>query len=327
MGRRRKQQTRSGLRDAKNRYEANLLADELKKFIPDGTIYLGYPVLASADNRVDVDALLISKAHGIVAFQLPTSMPDVESWPRFIDAQDRLYAVLESNLRRHDALRDGRRLALEIETITVFPSQFLPQPLDATGTFLTLDGLRERIESLSPLTDATFRAVQSAMQRVTTIKPLKKRSSVRHDKSRGALLKIIEREIANLDFWQKKAAIESPDGPQRIRGLAGSGKTVVLALKAAYLHAQNPDWRIAVTFSSRSLYKQFEDLITRFSFEHSNDQPDFDRLRIIHAWGHPAVKAYTAVSRCQWGPFRMTSMQQVPGLDETMPFKERVVNC
>jgi Resolvase, N terminal domain len=42
-------------------------------------------------------------------------------------------------------------------------------------------------------------------------------------------MKIIEREIANLDRWQKRAAIETPKGPQRIRGLACSGKTIVLA--------------------------------------------------------------------------------------------------
>jgi superfamily I DNA and RNA helicase len=103
--------------------------------------------------------------------------------------------------------------------------------------------------------------------------------------SRGAALKQIERGIANLDHWQQRAAIESPESPQRIRGLAGSGKTVVLALKAAYWHAQHPDWHIALTFQSRALYQQIDDLVTRFTFEHINDRPDPERLRIIHSWG------------------------------------------
>lgn len=59
----------------------------------------------------------------------------------------------------------------------------------------------------------------------------------------------------------------------------------MLALKASYLHAQNPDWRIAVTFHSRALYQQFNDLITRFSFEHTQDAPDFARLQVMHSWG------------------------------------------
>ncbi|MFB1490810.1 MULTISPECIES: hypothetical protein [unclassified Thiocapsa] len=56
-------------------------------------------------------------------------------------------------------------------------------------------------------------------------------------------------------------------------------------MKAAYLHSQHPDWTIAITFFSRSLYQQFEDLIRRFSFEHMNDEPNWDRVKILHAWG------------------------------------------
>ena len=63
---------------------------------------------------------------------------------------------------------------------------------------------------------------------------------------------------------RKRAAFEIPDGPQRIRGLAGSGKTVVLALKAAYLHSQHPSWHIAVTFYTRALAQQYKEMITNF---------------------------------------------------------------
>ena len=98
-------------------------------------------------------------------------------------------------------------------------------------------------------------------------------------------MKIIEKEIANLDTWQNQAAIETPDAPQSIRGLAGSGKTVVLALKAAFLHSRHPDWNIAITFHTRSLYQQFISLIHRFSIEQSREDPDWSKLKIIHSWG------------------------------------------
>ena len=58
-----------------------------------------------------------------------------------------------------------------------------------------------------------------------------------------------------------------------------------MALKAAYWHSQNPEWQIAVTFHSRALYQQMTDLTTRFTFEHTNDSPDPDHLKIIHSWG------------------------------------------
>lgn len=63
------------------------------------------------------------------------------------------------------------------------------------------------------------------------------------------------------------AALEISDNVQRIRGLAGSGKTIVLALKAAYLHVSNPEFKIAITFNIRSLKQQFEELITKFVYE------------------------------------------------------------
>ena len=84
---------------------------------------------------------------------------------------------------------------------------------------------------------------------------------------------------------QGRAVIETVEGVQRIRGLAGSGKTIVLALKAAYLHAQHPEWKIAVTFNTRSLKGQLRQLINSFYIEQTSTEPDWDNLQIIHAWG------------------------------------------
>ena len=111
------------------------------------------------------------------------------------------------------------------------------------------------------------------------------RGLIRIPDSRAARLNTLENSIATLDRSQSKAVIETVDGVQRIRGLAGSGKTIVLALKAAYLHARNPDWRIAVTFHTRSLKGHFTRLITNFSIEQTGEEPDWDRLRVVNSWG------------------------------------------
>ncbi|MHB9861051.1 DEAD/DEAH box helicase [Streptomyces sp. YIM S03343] len=275
--------------ESRDRATASRLAEVLKPQIDEGTIYLGYPVLATSDNRVEVDALLVSRERGLVAFLLADGMPGNESeWADFVASQDRLYVVLESTLRKHDSLRSGRQLAVTINTVTVFASPVGEPPAGSEGTYLGFEEIADWISELPSVDPDIERALQAALQRVTTIKPAKKRASVQLESSRGAVLKEIERGIANLDRWQKAAAIETPEGPQRIRGLAGSGKTVVLALKAAYLHAQHPDWRIAVTFHTRALYQQINDLITRFTFEYSNDRPDEQRLQIMHSWGSGA---------------------------------------
>lgn len=92
-----------------------------------------------------------------------------------------------------------------------------------------------------------------------------------------------------MDVSQTRAVLESVEGVQRIRGLAGSGKTVVLARKIAHIHSQNPSWKIAVTFNSRSLKEQFERLITQFYEDATGEIPDWDVLKIIHAWGSPTT--------------------------------------
>lgn len=272
---------------SKKQTETTLLAKTISKLPLTGTLYLGYPVLPTADDKIAVDALLVSLEHGTVAFRLENTVPkrdDDTAWKIVADLQDQLYFALDNNLRKHDGLRVGRKSAIEITTLTVFPTP--PSVPDGVeGLYCTFDTVNEKIENLAPLPNIYLAPLQAALQKVMTIKPAKKRANIQRLDSRGAFLKRIEKEIANLDEWQKRASIESPDGPQRIRGLAGSGKTVVLALKAAYLHAQHPDWVIGVTFYSRALYQQFTDLIRRFSFEHLNDEPNWENLRVLHSWG------------------------------------------
>jgi len=285
--------------ETRHRALAVRLANMVEDQIENGTIYLGYPVLASSDDRVFVDALLVSEQCGLVAFQITEEQPsNDDEWRPVVAEQDRLYSVLESHLRRHDGLRSGRQLLIQPQTVTVFGGAVAPPDFANDGNYCDIDRVAGLVASFPAISAAALRALQGALQHVSTIKPAKRRSDVVRDDSYGAVLKQIEKGIANLDRWQKQAAIETPDCPQRIRGLAGSGKTIVLALKASYLHAQHPDWTIAVAFWSRALYQQFEDLITRFTFEQSNDKPDFEHLRILHAWGSPARDGiYNTVAR------------------------------
>lgn len=270
-----------------NQWVADQVASVVEGLPLDGVLYIGYPVLTSSEEQIDVEGLLLTEQHGLLALLLeaePPTVNDEVAWLALDDRQDRLAYALESNLGRHESLRRGRKLAIAVNTAMVFPVQPNP-PSMARGRYTGLAELGTLIESLEPIDDGYRSALRAALQRVSTIKPAKKRASVSRPDSKAARLKLIEAEIANLDQWQQAAAIETPDSPQRVRGLAGSGKTVVLALKAAYLHAQHPDWTIAVTFQSRALYQQFGDLIDRFSFAHSNDKPNPAKLRLLHSWG------------------------------------------
>lgn len=263
---------------------ADALIEQLSNQRLTGTVYLGYPVIASMDATLLIDALLTSLEYGVVVFDFNGGTADQEELNQIRQRQDDLYAAIYQRFLNYKPLRKGRSLDVHINVITLVPGD---RQCDVDNELLIVGHheLMSTIDRFEAITVEQLRNVNSAVQRVTTIKPPQRRALVTNDNSRGGIIKRIEAEIANLDRWQKRAAIETPNSPQRIRGLAGSGKTIVLALKAAYLHSLNPEWRIGVTFQTRSLYQQFIDLTRRFTFDHLLDEPDWDNLRILHAWG------------------------------------------
>lgn len=256
--------------------------DLISQLIPmdlDGTLYLGYPLLAQQDIKTTVDALLISKDYGLIAFSFETE--------RIENAQDQLYYNLDFTLRKNGSLRKGRNLSIQPLVITYTNNKTNYPDIDKQN-YLILDSKNFRDDLLNyknSIEEAVYIKVIEAIQRISSMKPTKKRTNVEKEYSLGAKIKQIEKEVANLDEWQKKAAFEIPDNIQRIRGLAGSGKTVVLALKAAYLHSQDPELDIAVTFYTRSLGQQFKDMINNFYREYTDEEIDYNKLHIIHAWG------------------------------------------
>ena len=245
-----------------------------------GTLYIGYPVLAIDDGRIEFDATLISRDHGVIIFDLYSYYGEVAG------KQEQLYAALFNRLNSFRELRRDRQLVVNLLTVSIHP---------IAATFVEENGSRlvglERLRDLPALkpenrpSDVELHHLNAAIQRISNLKPQKKRDNVVRQNSKGSAIKEIEQQIANLDLWQKRGSIEYVNGPQRIRGLAGSGKTVVLALKAAYLHVKRPDWDIVVTFNTRSLYQQFEALITRFVFAQVSEVPDWSKLHVMHAWG------------------------------------------
>lgn len=246
-----------------------------------GKLYIGYPILYSGGESIILDALWISQEKGIVIFDLiEGTLPKNREKHR-----DSLHNKVESKLKQHDRLTQSRSLLVDIEVITYAPlSEQSGQSKLTAFSDADLAGLIDELVWDIP-DDNIYGKTLSVIQSVIKIKPLIDRSYVIKEKSRGAIIKRLEETITNLDNQQEKAIIEYHDGLQRIRGLAGSGKTIVLALKAAYLHAINPDWNIVVTFHTRSLKNQFHELIELFCIQKMGRKPNSERIRVIHAWG------------------------------------------
>ena len=251
-----------------------------------GQLFVGYPIVGTAEGPYIIDALLVSKDIGLTIINLieGTDVIGYES------SQDDSINKLESKLKLHRELVERRQLLIPLHAISFAPAVSQPDehftadyPIANSGTLL------EKLKGFQwPEPEhSIYEATLSVIENISTIRKSRSRRTVKLEDSRGAKLKRLEDSIATLDNMQGRAVIETVEGVQRIRGLAGSGKTIVLALKAAYLHAQHPDWRIAVTFNTRSLKGQLRRLINNFSLEQTNLEPNWDNLRIMNAWGAP----------------------------------------
>ena len=250
----------------------------------NGELYTGYPIFSTPEGRFPIDAILISPKKGVILFHIIEGKSLLEDT---ISIQDDLYNKFEAKARNSKSLMDGRTLNLKINIITFAPA--VPESnyeFDSNYPICNQHNLNEYILNLPDNANFTkYNELISVIQSISTIrKGLKNRFIEKHN-SRGAKLKELEDSIATLDNAQSRAVVETVDKVQRIRGLAGSGKTIVLALKAAYLHSQHPDWKIAVTFHTQSLKGQFRKLINTFTIEATGEEPDWDNLKIIHSWG------------------------------------------
>lgn len=251
----------------------------LQKIVDEGYVYVGYPVLGSFDGKLKVDLMLICEQHGMIIFDI--EMGERERGNEKIEEQDALFNNMESRLKKYPSLVNRRKLMIEINVITFAPRWH------NSGEYICTDlgEIEDCVKSISWSTPEYYSKLLESVQLISQIKKRGERSYVKKETSKGAKLRNIEDQISCLDKSQSSAVIETVEDVQRIRGLAGSGKTIVLALKVAYLYTMYDEKVIAVTFNSRSLKQQFRKLVTNFIIENTNEEPDWNRIKIIHAWG------------------------------------------
>lgn len=276
---------------------ASTMLAEIMAGLPNlsGKLFIGYPVIATPEGPRPIDALWASKEAGFVVFDLV----DGADWEEHDRRQEDLGNVVEAKLRfRSDLVaRSGGRRVLQVPVHTVTFAPGVSPPSDATATAAnyplanreTLPQILNQLRWTADEGDREYR-YRVALSDLENVSTIRRRSRAPHPQrldSRGAKLRQLEDSVATLDAHQNKAMVETTDGVQRIRGLAGSGKSIVLALKAAYLHARHPEWRICVTFQTRALKDFFRTLITDAFVSQTTRTPDWTHLRIVNAWGAP----------------------------------------
>ena len=273
-----------GSLDGMKREVANNLIQSFKAKFPavDGEMYLGYPIYHDEVSRrkVCVDIALISKIGVFIINILNAPVTD------YGVIQDDIYAKVESKFKKQPFLFKRKKLIFNFQTITYCEGYMDEQDdylLAKSNTDLIT--IIEEYKEQQEFSDELYGKIISGIQEAYGIN----NHSLREGINEGTKAFAINQMAALVEKYgnsQMEAILSDVEGIQRIRGMAGSGKTIVLARKAAELHTAHPDWDIVVTYSTRSLKGQLEYLISHF-YANKNDGAKYNnkKLKIMQAWG------------------------------------------
>lgn len=271
---------------------ANLLVEKLKeKNLENCNIYFNFPFYRGEinDDLVSAHILFISKEYGVIFFRCLSSLDEFSSIERkkLDDLDSHIFGKIS---RREEFRKDRRNLKIKIS-----PFIFIHNSDSESSEVISLKDLDRIIEENKTitLTDEEFNLLTAIIEGTLN---LKKKSDRTIDEkisklTKGKILTLIQNREAIFDKEQKRAALNIIESPQRIRGLAGSGKTVILAMKAALFHIQYPESIILYTYFTKALYGQVRYLIEKFYRDFSsNQEPNWDNIHILHGWGGKGLR-------------------------------------
>lgn len=260
----------------------------------DYILYYEYPIYVDIDEKIlSPKFLIISPESGVFVIncssetnfekisELDAEVVQIESYlfSKFIKSTSKI-------------LKESKRiLSFELRSILFLP--LIPsQRFENVEVESILCSSKENIfdllnKSTKKITSEMQKEISAILEGSKVIlKPKQREIDVKDTFSKGSILKQMEEQMAYLDLEQKSAALAQIQGPQRIRGLAGSGKTIILCMKAALIHLREPNKKILYTFTTKSLYDYIETMIVRFyRFFGDGNLPDFEKIQIKHSWG------------------------------------------
>lgn len=254
-------------------------------------VYAGFPLYREEEEVVSADVLVISREHGVVVLSAIEhgSLTNSDLLNQEFEKAERTFTLVFSRLIKSKILQESRKnlrfpVKLALYTPENFPADFQPDDVELLEGESAVIEFFER--TIAPLDDEIVSEIASVVEGAKgLLRPKDRNLKDKPATSKVALVAALEAEIRRFDKDQKHGYLVPLDGPQRIRGLAGSGKTVVLAMKAALTHLRYPSARIAYTFYTKSLYQHVKRLITRFYRQFDDQDPDWEKLQILHAWG------------------------------------------
>lgn len=274
-------------------------------------IYYKYPDTGDDENE-DLDVVALHPNVGVVVLEILTI--DIEQVEKirgpdwYLEGQSRpirptsvvsdgKVGVRHQFEKRNELTNDEDRSTVPFQNYVVLPNVHEKEwnekfPDNDTKGLLFADILEDRdtfgnllVKEDTELTEEELRDSLGALKFSDSISGDQLNTAASPNTKRE-LLEHINQRLKILTDKQLRIGLQAPDAPQQIRGIAGSGKTVVTAFRAAKLHWENEDWNIAVTFRNHGLRQTHEDLISAFYEQFSGgDDLDRNRLDIFNGWG------------------------------------------
>lgn len=287
----------------------NLLRSELK----DDEGILGYkmPSLGLKDSAEIPSFIFRSKLYGIIVIDIVSSKiisfeEDFQFWIK--PDGDEIYSrdIITSNYCRDIKNKLSKSTKLfnnkteeflfgdkrnPVKSIVVFPDNKISdfKECDFINDIADKDyfsKIKEFIQNCkaSDITGEQIDEIDSILEG-TSVFNRKRERILEEGKTRNDLIKKSLIQTFKLDSTQRSVALQVPNGPQRIRGLAGTGKTIILSMKAALTHISNEKFKILFVFNTQSMYNQITSNIEKYTIEEASKAPDWNQLKVLHAWG------------------------------------------
>src|SRR5690554_3625724 len=243
----------------KIREKSEQILNKIEKLGLEGYFYTGYPIFERNDNKRIVPIMFVSKFGLLVFYEDDNDKEDIDS---FVMRQ-----TTEST-RLKKLYKDKNNELLIFIKIDEFES---------------IDNSIEERKVL--LDDEMLKEMNSYLQSSYSMNRKDERK-ISKKNSLGEVIKNVNTRIATLDETQFDSIYKSTNKHMRIRGLAGSGKTILLVRKMAYLHFTYPELKMAYVFYTVSLKEYITKLFVKFYRDFSlNGDPNFENIKILHGWG------------------------------------------
>lgn len=301
-----------------------LRAREEELNLSDAHVFLEFPLYKDDDDSVIMtQVLIVSPKHGIIIIY-STELPryDEKLLSKEDKVLDKIAGHITSKLFKNDNLRTGL-MGLAVPVDAVLFARNISQPeqqafktrhklICGNADFISFFRSDHEEEIDSSLIEEAISSLQGAKG---LLRPVERDIADHAPNSKVAKVHSVESKILKFDNDQQDGYIPAIDGPHRIRGLAGSGKTVILSMKVVQtlLRESSRNTTVLYTFSTKSLYQHVKRLIHRFFREFHDDMSYLDCVKVLHAWGgrtNPGVY-YNACVAHGVSPMTLTRAQSL----------------